>query len=440
MSSIVGSDVADPRLARAMPGGSVPGTPALSRRLMAAGMLGNVLEWYDFAVYGFLASIFARNFFPETSPTAAMLSVFGVFAASFLMRPLGSVLFGHIGDRLGRRAALMSSAALMSISTFCVGLLPTYETAGVLSAVLLLVLRLAQGLSVGGEYMTSAVFLAENAQVRWRGAVTSLVIVGCNGGMLLGSAVGALVSGLMSADDLAAWGWRIPFLLGCLLGGFALFLRRTVARDVKPIHRPTLPVVEAFRENGGDILRATLINIVLGIAYYLAFVYLATWLQQQEHFTPHVALELNAISMAVVMVGCLGTAALSDRIGRKPLIVGGFLCLAVFTWPLFLLLHSGSTGLALLGQLGFAVIVSIYGGPIAVALVEMFPRHTRCTAVGLSWNLGLGLGGGTAPMVAVLLVSLTGDAMAPAFYVIAGGIVAFLAALGLKETRGQPLD
>lgn len=435
MSSITRTD------AGGVSDGATPqGVPVLSRRLMAAGMLGNVLEWYDFAVYGFLASIFARNFFPENSPTAAMLSVFGVFAASFLMRPLGSVLFGHIGDRLGRRAALMSSAALMSISTFCVGLLPTYETAGVFSAVLLLMLRLAQGLSVGGEYMTSAVFLAENAQVRWRGAVTSLAVVGCNGGILLGSVVGAMVSGLMSTDDLAAWGWRIPFLLGCLLGGFALVLRRAVARDVKRMHRPSLPVVEAFRENGGGILRATLINIVLGIAFYLAFVYLTTWLQQADHFTPHVALELNAVSMAVVMAACLGFAALSDRIGRKPLIAGGFLALAVFSWPLFLLLRSGSTGLALLGQLGFAVIVSIYGGPMAVTLAEMFPRHTRCTAMGLSWNLGVGLGGGTAPMVAVLLVSLTGNTMAPAFYLIVGGVVAFLAALGLKETRGQPLD
>jgi MHS family proline/betaine transporter-like MFS transporter len=212
-----------------------------------------------------------------------------------------------------------------------------------------------------------------------------------------------------------------------------------VARDVKPVHRPTLPVVEAFRENGGDILRATLINIVLGIAYYLAFVYLSTWLQQNAHFSPHVALELNTVSMAAVMAASLGFAALSDRIGRRPLIVGGFACLVVFSWPLFLLLRTGDPALALVGQLGFAIIVSVYGGPMAVVLVEMFPRHTRCTAVGLSWNLGLGLGGGTAPLVAVLLVSLTGDAMAPAFYLIAAGALAFLAALGLKETRGRPL-
>lgn len=411
----------------------------LSPRLMAAGMLGNVLEWYDFAVYGFLASIFARNFFPDSSPTAAMLSVFGVFAASFLMRPLGSVLFGHIGDRHGRRAALIASAGLMGVSTFAVGLLPTFETAGTLSPVLLLVLRLAQGLSIGGEYMSSAVFLAETATPRWRGAVSSLVIVGCNGGMLLGSAVGALVSGLLSAEDLAAWGWRIPFLLGCLLGGFVLVLRRAAIDDAPVKAHAQLPLVLALRENGADIARAVAINLVVGIAYYLAFVYLSTWLQQNDHFSPHVALELNTISMAVVMAASLGFAALSDRVGRRPLIVGGFLCLVLFSWPLFLLLRAGDPGLALLGQLGFAIIVSIYGGPIVVMLVEMFPRHTRCTAVGLSWNLGLGLGGGTAPLVSVLLVSLTGDTMAPAFYLIAAGAVAFVAALGLKETRGRPL-
>ncbi|MEP9353932.1 MFS transporter [Xanthobacter sp. KR7-65] len=422
--------------------GALPGAAPqrLNRRLIAAGTLGNVLEWYDFAVYGFLAGIFARNFFPQSSPTAAMLSVFGVFAASFLMRPLGSVLFGHVGDRYGRRAALLSSAALMSVSTFCVGLLPTYETAGAFAAVLLLVLRLAQGLSVGGEYMTSAVFLAENADPRRRGAVTSMVIVGCNGGMLLGSTIGALVSGLLSADDLAAWGWRIPFLLGCLLGGFAMVLRRTAARDAPPERPARLPVVVAFRESGAGILRATLINLVVGIAFYLVFVYLTTWLQQTDAFPPHVALELTAVSMAVVMAASLGFAALSDVVGRKPLIVAGFACLVLFSWPLFLLMRSGSPGLALLGQMGFALIISMYGGPIAVALVEMFPRHTRCSAVGLSWNLGVGIGGGTAPMIAVLLVSWTGSPMAPALYLIAAGALAFLAALGLKESRGLPLD
>lgn len=435
------SSVADTGVLGGPPGGraSAPGSTVLSPRLMAAGTLGNVLEWYDFAVYGFLAGVFAKNFFPESSPVAAMLSVFGVFAASFLMRPLGSALFGHLGDRCGRRVALLVSAGLMSVSTVAVGLLPTFETAGALAPALLLLMRLAQGLSIGGEYMTSAIFLAEQSGVRWRGAVTSLVIVGCNGGMLLGSAVGALVSGLLSAEQLFAWGWRIPFLLGALLGGFALLLRRAVAREPQPQRTPEPPIVLAFREDWRGILRAILMNFVVGVAFYLVFVYLVTWLQQADHFPRHVALELNTVSMGVVMLACLGSAALSDRIGRRGLVVAGFACLALFSWPLFLLLRAGDPALALLGQLGFALIVSLYGGPIAVMLVEMFPRHTRCTAVGLSWNVGLGIGGGTAPMVSVMLVSLTGNDMAPAFYLIAMGAVAFLAALGLKETRGRPL-
>ncbi|MFG1345442.1 MFS transporter [Xanthobacter autotrophicus DSM 431] len=439
MSGMVGTDVAGGLSGGA---GAVPRdglSSRLSPRLMVAGTLGNVLEWYDFAVYGFLAGVFAKTFFPDSSPVAAMLSVFGVFAASFLMRPLGSVLFGHLGDRYGRRAALLTSAGLMSLSTVAVGLLPTYETAGALAPALLLLLRLAQGLSVGGEYMTSAIFLAENAPVRRRGAVTSLVIVGCNGGMLLGSAVGALVSGLLSTEQLFAWGWRLPFLLGVLLGGFALVLRRAVADEPPPEKTPGLPLVLAFREDWRDMLRAILMTFVVGVAFYLVFVYLVTWLQQADHFPRHVALELNTVSMAVVMLACLGFAALSDRIGRRGLVVAGFGCLALFSWPLFLLLRSGDPTLALLGQLGFAVIVSLYGGPIAVALVEMFPRHTRCTAVGLSWNVGLGIGGGAAPMVSVMLVSLTGNAMAPAFYLIVMGVVAFLAALTLRETRGRPL-
>lgn len=413
------------------------GTPP---RVLAAGMLGNLLEWYDFAVYGFLASVFAKNFFPQSSPSAALLSVFGVFAASFIVRPLGSVLFGHVGDRYGRRTALIASAGLMSVSTVAVGFLPTFETVGVLAPVLLLLLRLAQGLSIGGEYMTSAVYLAENAAVRWRGAVTSLVTAGCNGGMLLGSAIGALTAGLLTPEQLAAWGWRLPFLLGIALGGFAVLLRRAVALE-PPIEAPAeLPLVTAFREAWRTILRASLINFLLGVSYYLIFVYLSTWLQQVDGFSPGLALELNSASMLLVLVLCIVFAALSDRIGRKPLLIVGFFGLVVLSWPLFSLMRSGNDALALMGQMGFAVLIAVYGGPMPAALVEMFPRRIRCTAVGISWNLAIGIGGGTAPMVAVLLVAWTGSQMAPAFYLIAAAGIALAATLTLPETRGKPLD
>ena len=200
-------------------------------RSLVAGALGNVLEWYDFAAYGFLAAIFARNFFPGSDAFVGLISAFGIFAASFLMRPIGGVVFGHIGDRLGRRQALFVSAFMMTGSTVTIGLLPTYDSIGALAPVLLLLLRLLQGLSIGGEYTTSAIFLAESAAPRRRGLIASFAGCGATGGTLLGSMVGAMTAMAMSADDLIAWGWRIPFLLGILLGGFTLYLRGSAAEQ-----------------------------------------------------------------------------------------------------------------------------------------------------------------------------------------------------------------
>ncbi|MFG1478239.1 MFS transporter [Xanthobacter sp. V4C-4] len=414
----------------------------LPPRAMAAGAMGNLLEWYDFAVYGFLASVFARNFFPNSSPTAALLSVFGVFAASFLMRPLGSIVFGHIGDRHGRRAALITSAACMTVSTVLVGLLPTYAAIGVMAPVLLLALRLLQGLAIGGEYMTSAVFLAEGAPRDWRGTCAALATVGCNAGTLVGSGMGALTAGLLTPDQLDAWGWRVPFLLGLALGGFTLVLRRTVPPTPPPMVQAAdaeLPLLAAIRDAWRDILRASCLTFVGGVSYYLIFVYLATWLQQVDGFTPALSLELNTLSMLVVLVLAVAFAALSDRIGRKWVLGAGFLGLALFSWPLFLLLRSGDPALALGAQIGFSVLIAT-GGAMPAALVELFPRRIRCTAVGLSWNLAIGIGGGTAPLVAVLLVSATGSTMAPAAYLIGAAALATLAVLTLPDRAGRPLD
>ncbi|WP_348830946.1 MFS transporter [Xanthobacter sp. KR7-225] len=407
---------------------------------MLAGAVGNLLEWYDFAIYGFFATAFAANFFPEASPTVGLISAFGVFAASFLMRPLGAAMFGHVADRRGRREALVISAAMMTVSTVAVGLLPTYEMAGLLAPLLLLLLRLFQGLAIGGEYMTSAVFLAENGPPRWRGTFASFATVGCTGGMLAGSAVGAATATLLTQDELLAFGWRLPFLLGIVLGGFALVLRRGLA-ETPPRTADTVraPLEVAFRTQWRGIARASAMNFFLGVSFYLVFVYLSTWLQQVDDFPAALALELNTATMAGVLVLAVAFAALSDLVGRKWVVGAGFLGFALFSWPLFELLRSGDAALALLGQAGFAVLIAT-GGAMPATIAEMFPRHVRCTAVGISWNLAIGIGGGTAPMVAVMLVAATGDDMAPAVYLMAAAAVAFLALLGMPERHAAPLD
>jgi MHS family proline/betaine transporter-like MFS transporter len=412
-------------------------------RALLAGALGNVLEWYDFAAYGFLAAIFAKNFFPDSDAFVGLIAAFGVFAASFVMRPVGGIVFGHIGDRYGRRQALLISAAMMTASTVAIGLLPTYAAIGALAPLLLLLLRLLQGLSIGGEYTTSAIFLAENAKVRRRGLIASFAGCGASGGTLLGSMVGAATATLISTDDLIAWGWRIPFLLGILLGGFTLYLRgsSTSAREApSPRAHRSLPLVEAMRSDGREMIRAAVLNLTLGVSFYMLFVYLTTYMQQVDGLTERLSLQINTVSMLAVLGLAPVFAALSDRVGRKPVVCGGLIGLILFSWPLFRLLDSGDAVSALAGQLGFAVLVAAYAGPMPCVLVEMFRPATRCTALSLSYNLALGLAGGTAPMVAVYLVNREQFDMGPAAYLIVVSALSLIAALTMKEGRGRALS
>ena len=208
-------------------------TPSASR-IIAAGAIGNVLEWYDFAVYGYFAAAIGRTFFPSEDPVAQVLAAFGIFAVGFLMRPVGGALIGYIGDRLGRRAALTFSVAAMAIPTFLVGVLPGYDTLGIAAPILLTLLRMIQGLSVGGEYTTSVVFMVEHAPPDRRGMVGAMACCGAVGGILAGSATGAVLASLMSPEALESWGWRIPFMLGLVVGLAGFVLRRGIAEEEAP--------------------------------------------------------------------------------------------------------------------------------------------------------------------------------------------------------------
>lgn len=426
------------------------GAAPAGKRMLIAGALGNALEWYDFAVYGFLAAVFARNFFPDSDPFVGLMSAFGIFAASFLMRPVGGVVFGHIGDRMGRRRALYLSAALMTVSTVSIGVLPTYESIGPLAPALLLVLRLAQGMSIGGEYSTSSIFLAENAPARRRGAVTALTGCGVSAGTLIGSGVGALVAMSMTHDQLIAFGWRIPFLLGVLLGGFTLYLRGSAPET--PAHAPEaeaprtagpharLPFSRAMHEDGANMLRALGLSLSLGANFYIVFVYLTTYMHQVDGLTVRLSLQINTLSMVAVLVLGPLFAALSDRIGRKLTVGMGLTGILLCSWPMFGLMDSPDPMHVIAGQLGFAVFASAYAGPMATLLVEMFRPATRCTAFSFSYNVSLALAGGLAPMAAVYLVNREKMDMGPAWYLIAMAAISLATLLTVKDRTGQSVN
>jgi MHS family proline/betaine transporter-like MFS transporter len=249
------------------------------RRVIAAGMIGNVLEWYDFAVYGYFATAIGRHFFPHEDAVAQLLSAFGVFAIGYVMRPIGGAVIGHIGDRFGRRTALTFSVAAMAIPTFLIGLLPGYATLGLAAPIALPLLRMVQGLSVGGEYTSSMVFLVEHAPDGRRGMMGALASCGATAGILLGSAVGAGFAASMSDAALDAWGWRIPFLLGLAVGIAGYLLRRHVMETVPAERRKRAPIMETLSHHWRIVLGFAGLSAFNAVSFYVGFVYLVSWLQ-----------------------------------------------------------------------------------------------------------------------------------------------------------------
>jgi MHS family proline/betaine transporter-like MFS transporter len=411
---------------------------ARTRRAIAAGMIGNVLEWYDFAIYGYFAAQIGRQFFPHEDPVAQLLSTFGILAIGYLVRPIGGALIGHIGDRFGRRAALTYSVAAMAIPTFLIGLLPGYASLGLLAPIALTLLRMLQGLSVGGEYTSSMVFLVEQAPAGRRGLMGALASCGAGSGILLGSAVGAAFAATMSTEALDVWGWRIPFLLGLVVGIIGYFLRRHVEETTPAERRERAPIVETLHDHWRLVLRMAGLSVFNAVTFYVAFVYLVSWLQLADGIAPARALEINSFSMAAMLPLMIVTGLLADRFGRKPFVLLATILGFVGAVPLFLLMNHPSPLLAQLGQLGFVLIVGLYGGVQPTIMAEMVPAQVRCTAVALGYNICLGVIGGLTPLVATWLVERTGDEIAPALLIMAAAAVAFMAILRLRETYRAP--
>lgn len=417
-----------------------PGPAGSSPRLLAAGAIGNVLEWYDFASYGFLAPIFARTFFPAEDALVGLISAFGLFGAAFLMRPLGAILFGHVGDRFGPRIALIASVSVMSCATVGIGLLPTYATAGFLAPLLLLLLRLLQGLSIGGEYTTSSIYLAEHAVPRRRGLTAAFSTAGGQTGTLLGSGVCALLSALLSAQAMEAFGWRLPFLLGAVLGIAALLLRRPRPGDRGGSTARGLPLTRAFREAGGFIIAAMLVTLFVGADTYLLFVYLPTYIEAESGLAPGTALAFTTLALIVSVTCCLLFGTLSDHIGRRRIVAAGLAGFVVLSWPLFQLLRGGGPAEVLAAQVVFSVMAAAVTSPLPSLLVEIFETPVRCSAMGFAWNLGIGVSGGLAPMLATYFVKGLGLTMAPAVHLMALAALALAGVAALPERRGRVLD
>jgi MHS family proline/betaine transporter-like MFS transporter len=426
-----------------------PAAPQASlTRTVVAGVVGNLLEWYDFGLFGFFAPVLARQFLPAEDRLASLLGTFGVFATGFLMRPLGGLLFGYVGDRLGRKRALELSVLLMALSTTLLGLLPPYAAVGLAAPLLLTLVRLLQGLSVGGEYIGSMSFLAEHAPPNRRAFLGSWSSFSVVLGSLLGSGAAALCTGLLSEAQLAAWGWRVPFLAGLVIGLVGFWLRMGVEESpsfLKIQQTGQLapnPIAEAVRDHRGAIATTLGLTALMSVGFYLPFVWLPTWLSQinRPHLPEHEALTATTIALTALLLLTPLTALLSDRVGRKPMFLAAALGYALLTYPMFLRMSEGTFAGALLGGLVFATCSSLVAGCMAATMVELFPTRTRYTGVAIGYNLGQTLLGGTAPLVGTALIHLTGNDLAPAFYLMGCAPVGSVACLFIKSRHGRPLD
>ena len=422
---------------------SDPQAPELRHRIMA-GFIGNVVEWYDFALYGYLAGVIAPVFFPADAPTAGLIATYGIFAAGFVMRPLGAAVFGWFGDRYGRALTMQISVTMMALPTLLLGLLPSYTQVGILAPALLVLVRLLQGISVGGEFSSSATYLVETAPQGKRGITGSWANIGSMSGSLLGVGAAALVTNLFAQEALLDWAWRLPFLGGALLGTTAIWIRRNLHNSERfqqhhAGREETSPLLEAFTTNRHETLLALAFAAAYGTCYYLVFVYLPQWLAAQHLMERGTALAINTAMTFLVIPAMPLFALIGDRwLARRTWIALAILLLAVTAWPLHLwMLNSGGSlvSVVLAHAIAFLLLAVPLGSAPAL-FVEMFPERDRLSGYSVAFNLGLGVFGGLTPMIATSLIAATGAPTVPALYLAAAALIA-VGALALTPDRSR---
>ena len=419
-----------------------------SRRVLLASLVGSTIEWFDYFLYGTVAGlVFNKLFFPTEDPAVGLLLSYASFALAFFIRPFGGVLFSHIGDRIGRKQTLVLTLTLMGLATVGMGLLPTYESIGIWAPVLLITLRLIQGLGIGGEWGGALLLAVEYAPRERRGLFGSVPQMGVALGMLLGTVALSLMT-LLPDEQFLSWGWRVPFLFSAVLIAFGLWIRRGI--DETPSFRAAqqsgelaaVPLVETLRTHWREVLIAVGAKVVETAPFYIFSTFVVSYATTQLGFDRTGTLLAVTVGTVVTTLLIPVMGALSDRVGRKPLYIGGAAAMALFAFPYFWLLQQGSLPLLILATvIGLGVIWAPITAVLGTMFSEIFRSNVRYTGITLGYQIGAALAGGTAPLVATALLNAYDNSYVPvALYIILAALISLAAVVPVRERQGEHLD
>ncbi|OZM80865.1 MFS transporter [Pseudonocardia sp. MH-G8] len=419
-------------------------TPGQLRTIVAA-CIGNFLEWYEFVLYGYFAAVFATLYFPQEDQSVGLMAAFLVFGISFVIRPIGGLFFGYVGDRFGRKVALSTIILMISFATALMGLVPPYAAIGVAAPVLIFLLRLVQGVSAGGEWMGAVAYIIETSPARrraWYGSFQTITIVV---GMLVAAVVSLLVTSGLDEEQVLAWGWRIPFLVALPLGLIGLYMRMKLAEPEEFVQASgeatatRSPLIAVLRHHWRSVLLVAGLVCSPTMCTYVLLVWGPTFFATELGYADGAARTIGLVGM-VVLIGLVPLLARScDRLGRRPFVLFGSLAVIVTTPIGFLLVHTGNTVVAVLGialiLLGDAMMLAAQPALFA----ELFPTAQRYSGLAIGYNLGVVLFGGLGPLVAQALVAWSGSSWSPAWYLMGGAVISLIAAVLTPETLGVRL-
>ncbi|SEQ34104.1 MFS transporter, MHS family, proline/betaine transporter [Rosenbergiella nectarea] len=423
------------------------------KKAITAAALGNAMEWFDFGVYGYVATVLGKVFFPHASPGIQIIAALATFSVPFIIRPIGGMFFGRLGDKYGRQQILAMTIILMTLSTFCIGLIPSYNSIGIWAPILLLIAKMVQGFSVGGEYTGASIFVAEYSPDRKRGFMGSWLDFGSLVGFICGAGVVVLLNAILGQETFNDWGWRIPFFLALPLGFIGLYLRHALEetpafqKHIESLEEgskqglsegPSVPFKEVARKHWRNLISCIGIVITTNVAYYMLLTYVPSYLSHDLHYSENRGVLIIVVIMVAMLFVQPIMGLLSDKFGRRPFIIIGSVAMVLFSIPSFMLITQHSLVALFFGLLIQAVILNCLIGVMASTLPAMFPTEVRYSALASTYNISI-LVAGITPTLTAWLVETTGNLYMPGWYLVVVGIIGTITGITMRETANKPL-